>query len=322
MISRRAVLRSIPLVLGIPTRPLAAHAQEPGRTYRLGALFNSPRDAPQNVAFFDGLRRAGFVDVKVDGFDLRTERFADFARELVKAKVDIIMCGGDPAIRAAQQATATIPILAVTDDMAGSGLIRSLSKPGGNTTGVSILANQLDSKRQEILIDMLPRVRRMAALVDPATTAPRQLQALQDSARARGVKLAIHRISTPEEIVPAIEAAKKAGAGALNVLATPLLFNSRRLIFERAAALRLPGMYQWPEMAEEGGLAAYGPRIVQIFRELMAQQAVKLLRGAKPADLPVEQPTRFELVINVKTAKVLGVTIPPSVLHRADQLIE
>jgi putative ABC transport system substrate-binding protein len=322
VISRRAILRSIPLILGIPTRPLVAHAQEPGRTYRLGALLNSPRDAPQNVALFDELRRAGFVDVKVDGFDLRTERFADFARELVKAKVDVIVCGGDPAIRAAQQATATIPILAVTDDMAGSGLIRSLSKPGGNTTGVSILANQLDGKRQEILIDILPGVRRMAALVDPATTAPRQLQALQDSARARGVKLSLHRIATPEEIVPAIEAAKKAGAAALNVLATPLLFNNRRLIFERAAALRLPGMYQWPEMAEEGGLAAYGPRIVQIFRELLAPQAVKLLRGAKPADLPVEQPTRFELIINVKTARALRVTIPPSVLNRADHLIE
>jgi putative ABC transport system substrate-binding protein len=206
--------------------------------------------------------------------------------------------------------------------MAGSGLIRSLSKPGGNTTGVSILANQLDGKRQEILIDMLPGVRRMAALVDSATTAPRQFQALQDSARARGVKLSIHRISTPEEIGPAIEAAKKVGAAALNVLASPLLFNHRRLIFERAAALRLPGMYQWAEMAEEGGLAAYGPRVVQIFRELMAQQAVKLLRGAKPADLPVEQPTRFELVINVKTAKALGVTIPPLVLNRADHLIE
>ena len=322
MISRRAVLRSIPIALGIPTRPRAAHAQEPGRTYRFGALFNSPRDAPQNVAFFDELRRAGFVGVRVDGFGLRTERFADFAREFVQAKVDIIMCGGDPAIRAAQQATATIPILAVTDDMAGSGLIRSLSKPGGNTTGVSILANQLDGKRQEILIDMLPRVRRMAALVDPATTAPRQFQALQDSARARGVKLSIHRIATPEGIVPAIEAAKKEGAAALNVLATPLFFNSRRLIFARATALRLQGMYQWPEMAEEGGLAAYGPRIVQIFRELMTQQAVKLLRGAKPSDLPVEQPTRFELVINVKTAKALGVAIPPSVLHRADHLIE
>ena len=122
--------------------------------------------------------------------------------------------------------------------------------------------------------------------------------------------------------MPAIEAAKKEGAAALNVLATPLFFNSRRLIFERATALRLPGMYQWPEMAEEGGLAAYGPRIVQIFRELMTQQAVKLLRGAKPSDLPVEQPTRFELVINVKTAKALGVAIPPSVLHRADHLIE
>ena len=132
----------------------------------------------------------------------------------------------------------------------------------------------------------------------------------------------LQRVAKPEEIVRAIDAAKDAGAAALNVLATPLLFSNRRIIFERAAALRLPGMYQWPEMAEEGGLVAYGPRIVQIFRELMTRQVVKVLRGARPADLPVEQPTKFDLVINVKTAKALGVTIPPSVLQRADQLIE
>ena len=122
--------------------------------------------------------------------------------------------------------------------------------------------------------------------------------------------------------MPAIDAAKSAGAAALNVLATPLLFSNRRIIFERAAALRLPGMYQWPEMAEEGGLVAYGPRITEIFRELMIRQVVKVLRGARPADLPVEQPTKFDLVINVKTAKALGLAVPRPVLLRADQLIE
>jgi putative ABC transport system substrate-binding protein len=327
VISRRAVLRNISLALGTFAAPLAALAQEPGRTYRLGALYASRRDAPQHVALFDQLGRLGFTlgqNLNVDrrGFGLRTDQFPDVARELVNAKVDAILCGGDPAIRAAQQATATIPIVALTDDMVGSGLVRSLANPGGNTTGVSILAPQLDGKRQEILMEVVPGLRRMAALADSHTTSARHLQALQDETRRRGVELLLYRVAKPEEIVPAIDAAKNADAAALNVLATPLLFNNRRIIFERATVLRLPGMYQWPEMAEEGGLVGYGPRIVQIFRELMTRQVVKVLRGARPADLPVEQPTKFELVINVKTARALGITIPRSVLLRADQLIE
>jgi ABC-type uncharacterized transport system substrate-binding protein len=304
-----------------------ARAQEAGRTYRVGALYASRRDAPQNVALFDELRRNGFLlgrNLNVDsrGWGLRPEQFADVAVQLASANIDLFMCGGDSAIRAAQRASATIPIVAVTDDMVGSGLVRSLANPGGNTTGVSILANQLDGKRQEILVEMIPGLRRMAALADSNTTGPHQLEALQDSARTRGVELSLHRVVKSEEIVPAIDAAKKAGAAALNVLATPLLFSNRRLIFERVATLRLPAMYQWPEMAEEGGLIAYGPRITQIFRELMSRQAVKVLRGARPADLPVEQPTKFELVIHVKTAKALGLAVPQSVLLRADQLVQ
>jgi len=327
VISRRAVLRGISLVVGILARPLAARAQEPGRTYRLGALFAGPRDAPQHVALVDELRRVGFVlgrNLSIDarGYGLLTNRFPDIARELVSAKVDVILCGGNPAIRAAQQATATIPILALTDDMVGSGLVRSLANPGGNTTGVSILANQLDGKRQDILIEMVAGLRRMGTLADSNTTAPRELKALQDAARARGVELSLHRVAKPNEIAPAIDAAKNSGATALNVLATPLLFNNRRVIFERTVALRLPAMYQWPEMAEEGGFAAYGPRIVQIFRELLSRQLVKLLRGAKPADIPVEQPTQFELVVNVKTAKALGLTLPEAVLQRADRVVQ
>jgi putative ABC transport system substrate-binding protein len=307
--------------------PVAARAQESGRTYRLGALYTSPRDAPQHVAFFDELRRMGFTsgkNLRVDGrgFGKHADEFAAVARELVKDKVDVIVCGGDTAIRAPQQATATIPIVAVTDDMVGTGLVRSLADPGSNTTGVSILASPLDGKRQEILMEVVPGLRRMAALADSNTTAPHQLQALVDAARGRGVELLLHRVAKPEEIVSTIDAAKKAGVAALNVLATPLLFNNRRIIFERVAALRLPAIYQWPEMAEEGGLVAYGPRIVRIFRDLMTRQVVKILRGTKPGDLPIEQPTQFELVINLQTAKALGLTIPPSLLARADQVIE
>lgn len=327
VISRRAVVCGFSLALGRLTGPPVARAQEPGRTYRVGALYASGRDAPQHVAFFDELRRNGFIlgenlTLHPRGYGLRPEQFADIAVGLANAKVDVIMGGGDPAIRAAQRASATIPIVAITDDMVGSGLVRSLANPGGNTTGVSIHATQLDGKRQEILMEMVPGLRRMAALADSNTTGPRQLQALQGAARTRGVELSLHRVATPEEIAPAIDAAKSAGAAALNVLATPLLFSNRRIIFERAAALRLPGMYQWPEMAEEGGLVAYGPSLKEIFRDLFGGQLIKVLRGARPVEMPIVQPTKFELAINVKTARALGLTIPPLVRLRADRLIQ
>jgi putative tryptophan/tyrosine transport system substrate-binding protein len=307
--------------------PLAAHAQEPNRIYRLGNLHVFPRQAPWYVALFDELRRLGFIDgqnLSVDehGYGLRVDQLVEHASELVKAQVDVIIAGGDTAIRAAQHATATIPILAFTDDLVGSGLASSLAKPGGNTTGVSLLASDLDGKRQDILMEAVPGLRRMAALADKNTTAPLQLQSLQDSARTRGVELSIHQVTKPDEIAPAIDAAKTSEAAALNVLASPLLFANRQVIIERTAALRLPAMYQWPDEAEQGGFIGYGPRLVQLYRDIMTRQLVELLRGAKPADLPIEQPTRFELVINLKTAKALGLTIPESFLVRADKVIE
>jgi putative ABC transport system substrate-binding protein len=189
-------LRSLALALA---GPLTAGAQEPGRIYRIGALYNGPRNAPHQVAFFDELRRHGFVpgqNLNVDERELlRPEQFAAAARELVKAKLELILCGGDPAIRAVQQATATIPILAISDDLVESGLVRSLAKPGSNTTGVSILAAQLDGKRQEILIEAVPGLRRMAALADSRPTGLDQLKALQSAARARGIELSLHQVA-------------------------------------------------------------------------------------------------------------------------------
>jgi putative ABC transport system substrate-binding protein len=185
-----------------------------------------------------------------------------------------------------------------------------------------LLANELDGKRQDILIEAVPGLRRMAAFADATTTSPQQLQALQDAARRRGVELSTHRISSAGEIAPTIEAAKASNAGALNILASPLLFASQKLIIERSAALALPAIYQWPETAEQGGLIGYGPRLEQLWREIMAEQAIKILRGAKPADLPVQQPTKFELVINLQTAKAIGHEIPAGLVLRADKLIE
>jgi putative tryptophan/tyrosine transport system substrate-binding protein len=317
----------ITLLGGAAAWPLAARAQEAGRIYRLGTLNLSPRSAPNHVAFYAELQRLGFIagqNLVVDerGYGLHVEQLADHAAEIVKAQVDVINATGDLAIRAAQQATTTIPILAFTDDMLGSKFVSSLAKPGGNTTGVSIFGTELDGKRQEILIEAVPGLRRMAALADSNTNTPRQLQALQDAARARGVELSIYEVAKPKEIAAAIDAAKKADAAALNVLASPLFFADRQVIMERATALHLPAMYHWPEVAEQGGLLGYGPRLVLIYREILARQMVALLRGTKPGDIPVEQPTKFELVINLKTAKAIGLTIPESFLLRADELIE
>ena len=238
------------------------------------------------------------------------EQFPRLAADLVNAKVDVIFCAGEAAVRVAQQATETIPILAVTDDMVGAGLVRSLAQPGSNTTGVSIFATELDGKRQDVVLEAVPRVRVLAALADMNTTTPQHLQSLQEAARRRGVELLAQRITRSEEVVPALDAAQAWNVAAINVLASPLLVANRRAIIERTAVLRLPAMYQWPEIAEEGGFIAYGPRLIETFRVLVAQQLVKLFRGAKPSDLPVEQPTRFELVINVRAAKALGLEMP------------
>jgi putative tryptophan/tyrosine transport system substrate-binding protein len=194
------------------TWPFAARAQEPRRIYRIGSLHLAPRDAPQQAALLEELRRLGFIEgqnVAVDwhGYGLHIEQLEEHAAELVKAQVDVIVTGGDAGVRAAQQATTEIPILALTDDMLGQGFIRSLAKPGGNTTGVTILASELDGKRQDILIEAMPGAHRIAALVDSNITAPSHVQALEDAARARGVELSIHRAARPEDIAPAIDAA-------------------------------------------------------------------------------------------------------------------
>jgi len=307
--------------------PLAASAQEAGRTYRLGAVTGSPRDAPFAVAMFDELRRLGFIEgqnLTIDwrSYGPRVDLIPEFVAELVKAHVDVIYAAGVTATRAAQQATKTIPILAITDDMVRSGLVNSMARPDGNITGVSILAAELDGKRQEILIQAVPGLRRMAAITDSNATGSSKLQELQDAARARGVELSIHLIASAQEVTEGIAAAKASGAEALNILSSPFLYANRQIVMQRVGALRMPAIYQFPEEAEEGGLVAYGPRLVQIFRELLARQIVKLLRGAKPADLPIEQPTKFELAINLKTAKALGLEVPLHLLQLADEVIE
>jgi putative ABC transport system substrate-binding protein len=308
--------------------PLAARTQEAGRTYRLGCLLPLTRDAPINIAFFNELQRRGFIEgqnltVEYRAYGLHVDLVSEYAAELVKARVDVIVTAGiDDTIRAAQQATKTIPILAMAGDMVGSGLVGSMARPDGNTTGVNILALELDGKRQEILTEAVPGLRRMAFLADANFTTVATLDALQEAARAHNVELSIHRIAKGEEITAAIDAAKASGAEGLNFSASTLFFTYRRHIMDRVAALRLPAIYEWPETAEEGGFAAYGPRLSQLFVEVMTQQLIKLFRGIKVADIPVEQPAKFELVINLKTANALGLTVSPTLLARTDKMIE
>jgi putative tryptophan/tyrosine transport system substrate-binding protein len=319
----------ITLLGGAAASPFAAMAQEPGRTYHIGCLLPNPPN--EYVAFFDGLRRRGFIEgqnltVAYRTYGQHVDLIPQYAAELVKARADVIAGSGDEAVRAIQQATKTIPIVGMVSDMLGSGLVTSLARPDGNTTGVSMLGVELDGKRLDILIEAVPGLRRMAVLIDVNFTIKvaklDALQALQKAAHARNVEFSIYRVAKGEDIAPAIDSAQASGATALNIVSSPLFHAHRHLIMERAAASHLPTIHEFPESAEEGGFAAYGPRRSQLWSEIMAQQIVKIFRGSKVADIPVEQSTKFELVINLKTAKAIGVTVPEALLVRADKVIE
>jgi putative ABC transport system substrate-binding protein len=254
-------------------------------------------------------------------FGPNIELSSKIAVDLVKANVDVIIAWGDVALRAVQQATKTIPILAMTDDMLAEGLVNSLARPNGNTTGVTIVAAELDGKRQKILYRAVPGLHGMSVLADTSASDVK-LRALQEAAQARNIELSVHRIAKAEDVAAAIDTAKTSGSMALNILASPVLWSVRHLIMDRAAALRLPAIWQWPENAEEGGFVAYGPRVTQLARDILARQLIQLFPGIKVGNIPVEQPTRFELVINLKTANALGVMVPETLLARADKVIE
>lgn len=312
---------------GAAAWPLTARGQQSGRTYRIAYLGPSSWESPPQRAFIKGLGQLGFIkgnnlELDTNGSGLRPGQYAEVAQRRVEAKPDLIVCGGPEPARAAQQATKTIPLLVNTDDMVGEGLVASIAHPGGNTTGVSILSPDLDGKRLEILLELLPSTRHVDALAGSDTANEEHSKALQAEARARGVELVIRTVGAYSEIAPAIEAAKTAGATGLNVLGSALLFGNRQVIFERTAALGLPAIYQWPENAHEGGLIGYGPSIVRIYEKQLSRMAAEILRGTKPADIPVEHPTRFYLAINMKTAKALGLTVPPILLAQADEVVE
>jgi putative ABC transport system substrate-binding protein len=334
MMDRRAFVTGT-LALGLLVAPLAAEGQQVGKVPRIGLLVTGSLEAPEARrvldAFRQGIRERGYVEgqnlvIEYRGAEDRSERLPALATELARLKVDVIVTPATPAARAAQQATTTIPIVAsVMQDPVGDGLVASLARPGGNITGLTILGPELVPKRLALLKEVLPKAARVAALWQPGAYGERSardmLRETEAAARALGVQLRLSGVKAPDEFDRAFSAIAAEQADALLVLPGPLLFSQRRRIVDFATQHRLPLMYGAREIVEAGGLISYGPSIDDLVRR-SATYVDKILKGAKPADLPVEQPTKFELVINLKTAKALGLTIPPSVLARADELIE
>ncbi len=313
--------------------PLAVQGQQPARIARIGYL--SPNLLTTNPRLLEalrqGLRELGYVEgrnvvIEIRSADGKPERLPALAAELVALKVDVIVSGGGTlAALAAQRATRTLPIvvLAVGDPVT-SGLVSSLAQPGANVTGLSLLFPELVGKCVELLKQAVPGVSRIAVLWQPGAVPERSekdiFQGAEVAARALGVQLQVVEARGIEDFDLAFSKMTSARVSALTVLSTPVFVNGRKRLVELAAKNRLPTVFSFREYVEAGGLMSYGPDLTDMHRRA-ATYVDRILKGAKPGDLPVEQPTKFELVINLGTAKQLGLTIPPSVLARADELI-
>jgi ABC-type uncharacterized transport system substrate-binding protein len=315
---------------GAAAWPLVARAQQSRRSPRIGVLLpGTPTSfALRTRAFLEGLRDLGYVDgqtIEIEwkwGED-RIERFPTLASELVRANVDVIVTGGTAAARALKSATTTIPIvMAIISDPVAAGLVDSLARPGGNATGFSIIAPELGSKRLELLKEIVPDVFSVAVLLNPENPQSKiELNEMQAAAGALGLQLHTVQVTSEAALDEAFAGLTKTTAQALIVLTDPILFSQRQRIVELANKSRLPAVYFFNGFVEDGGLMSYGPNDADLFRR-SAGDVDRILKGAKPSDLPVEQPTKFELVINLKTAKALGISISPSLLARADEVIE
>jgi len=325
LVIRRVLQVLVILSVGILWAPLAAGAQSPAKVPRIGLVRPGSPPDPNAEAFLQGLRDLGYVEGRTIAIEYRwaqgrPERYLDLTSELVRLQVDVIFTTGHAGVLAAKQATSTIPIVSVMVDAAGAGLVASLARPGGNLTGVSMLNPELSGKRMELLKEAIPKLSRVAILRDPRQP-PTDLSATEAAARALGLHAQTLEVRDINDLDAALVVAKKGRAGALNILASAFFFAHRARVVEGVATAHLPAMYQFAEFVAAGGLMAYGPHFPDVFRRAAAH-VDKILKGAKPADIPVEQPTRFELAINLKTAKALGLTFPPSVLIRAEQVIQ
>ena len=318
----------ITLALGILRASLSADAQQLGKVPRVGFLCAMSGPSSHTEGFLRGLRELGYIEGKNIAIeyrfaDGRLERFRDFAAELVNQKVDVIVVASSQAIHPAKDATRTIPIvMAQSEDPVGSGFVAGLGQPGGNITGLTSMSPELSGKRLELLKLVVPKVSRVAVLWNAANpVAALELKETEFAAQALGVKLQPVKVTGSNDLGPAFSAMTRERAGALIVLQDFIFFDHRAGLVDLAAKSRLPVIYEGREFAEAGGLMAYGPRYDDLFRR-SAAFVDKILKGTKPADLPVEQPTKFELVVNLKTAKALGIEIPASLLALADEVIE
>ena len=321
MMERRAFLAGS---LALVAAPLGVEAQPAGTVRAIGLLGTGWPDRYR--AFKGGIRDLGWVEGQTIRFE---ERFgADYrelprlATELVRVPVDVIFAGNAPAVRAAMNATRAIPIVMVSGDPVSAGFVASLARPRGNVTGLAIMHTELSGKRLEILTQALPAARRIAVLGNPANpSTPAMLRETEARARALGVQVLRFEATAADQLAGAVGAAARERVDALAVMADPMFNRHRRRLVEAAAQHRLPAIWEWGEIVEAGGLIAYAPQLADLQRRA-ATYVDRILKGANPAELPVEQPTKFDLAINLKTAKALGLSTPPDLLLRADQVIE
>jgi putative ABC transport system substrate-binding protein len=316
---------------GALAAPFASFAQQPAKIARIGFLHAaSPQGAEIRLqAFRDGLRELGYVEGKNLQLEVRwaegkLERLPTLAAELVQAKVDVIVAGTSPAVVAAHEATRTVPIvMPVSSDPVGEGLVASLARPGGNITGLSLMAPELGQKRLQLLQETFPKVSRALAVVwNPAYVGMRaRFEQAQVAAPVVGLTVRSVEVRDTRELDAAFEAIIREHPDALLLLVDPFTISQRARIVEFAAEQRLPAIYESSDFVDVGGLISYGPNFSDLFRRA-ATYVDKILRGAKPADLPIEQPTKFELVINMRAAKTLGIKFPDSILLSADKVIE
>jgi putative ABC transport system substrate-binding protein len=326
VIDRRTFLAGTGAVL--LAAPLAAGAQQAAKIARIGYLSPNLAANPHlHEAFRQGLRDLGYVEgrnlvIEYRDAEGKRERLPALAAELVALRVDVIWAGNTIGALAAKQATSTLPIVFLAGDPVGNGLVTSLARPGGNVTGLASTDNpDIVGKRLEQLKRAVPGVNRVAVLWQPGGTNKDLVQGTEVAARALGMSLQVVEARGPENFDIAFSDMTRARADALTVLPSTMFIAERQRLVGLAAKNRLPAVYQSREFVDAGGLMAYGPNFADIYRRA-ATYVDKILKGAKPADLPVEQPTKFELVINLKTARALGLTMPPSLLGRADEVIQ
>ncbi len=326
MIDRRTFLGM--LTGGLLVAPLAGLAQQPAKIPRVGVIGERSASDPFIVAFRQGLRDLGYVEnqnviIEFRGTNGALERVPELARELIRLPVDVLVVGGGVSAQHAMAATATVPIVFTTvGDPVGIGLVSSLARPGGNATGLSNLQSVLGAKQLEMLKAVAPRIARVAVLFNPdSPISVTVVRDVQDFARSQAVELLFTEVRRPGELAGALSALGRKRADALLVLSDPVFGSQMATIAQAAARLRLPSVYSHRGFAGVGGLLAYGPNFDDNYRRA-ATYVDKILKGAKPADLPVQQPTKLELTINRKTAAALGLAIPPSLLLRADEVIQ